>query len=232
LRLPPRCSCNFLPFLPRCGAIIFPRRPLVASGSSEQRRVFLLDDPPASFSFFLGAVLLFPLFFISTLLFPVPTTLLRKFPRSPILPRALRTFFPFYLGAPPRPRTSPSRLVLLFFLPSCSSAASRFLPGAETPPRPITEGVSLRPPIGAEQAFPARGMLTQFPHTFAGGASRPRRVLRSGHFLPGGQMVSSHFPPPPIRKRNSRGGADVTCGTGGPCRCATAAGRRASIYSL
>jgi hypothetical protein len=57
--------------------------------------------------------------------------------------------------------------------PSFPSATSRFPPGAETPPRPIKEGVSLRPPIGAVPAFPARGMLAQFPHAFAGGRFSP-----------------------------------------------------------
>jgi hypothetical protein len=65
-------------------------------------------------------------------------------------------------------------------------AESRFPPETGIPPRPVTEGISLRSPIGAESAFPARGMLAHFPHAFARGASRPRSVLSSGHSLPVG----------------------------------------------
>jgi hypothetical protein len=55
------------------------------------------------------------------------------------------------------------------------------------------------------QRFPQRGYWPTFPTRSPGGASRPRRVLRSSHSLPGGgQVASSHFPP--IRKRSSRGG--------------------------
>jgi hypothetical protein len=65
---------------------IFPRRLLIAAGSFQKRGVFVSGGLPASSPFFLGAVLLFPL---STLLFPALSTLLRYFPRPPILPRVL-----------------------------------------------------------------------------------------------------------------------------------------------
>jgi hypothetical protein len=165
---------------------IFPRRPLIVSGSSEQRGVFLSGGPPVSSPFCLGAVLLFPL---STLLFPALSTLVRHFPHSSILPRVLQTFFSFCPGTPPRLRAIPSHLVLIF-PPSSQSAASRFPPEAE----------ALQP------AFPARGMLAQFPHAFAGGRFSPSWAS-SGPVIPsrgGGQVASSHFLP--IRKRSSRRG--------------------------
>jgi hypothetical protein len=92
-------------------------------------------------------------------LFPLPVTLLYFRSFSALL----------------RPRTIPFRFVLSF-LPPFPSAASRFPPGAVTPLRPITEGGSLCPPIGAEAAFPARGMLAQFSHAFAGGRFSPSRA--------------------------------------------------------
>jgi hypothetical protein len=76
------------------------------------------------------------------------------------------------------------------------SAESRFPPETGTPPRPIPEGISLRPPIGAEPAFPARGMLAHFPHAFAGGrfSPSPRPLVRSSP--PGGVRRRRHTPPP------------------------------------
>jgi hypothetical protein len=61
---------------------------------------------------------------------------------------------------------------------------------------------------GPSQRFLQGECWPTFPTRSPEGVSRPRRVLRSGHSLPGGeQMASSYFPP--IRKR---GGADVRHG--------------------
>jgi hypothetical protein len=143
--LPPRWSSGFLPFLPRCGAVI--------------STIYT---------------------FISFL-----STQIRHFLRSPILPRVFRTFFFFLSRYSPASTRLPVRSRTLF-TPSLPSVESRFPPEAETPLGPITVGVSLRRPIGAEPAFPARGMLAQFTHAFVGGALLALvGTLRSCHSLPG-----------------------------------------------
>jgi hypothetical protein len=70
--------------------------------------------------------------------------------------------------------------------------------------------VSLPPPISAEPAFPARGMLAQFPHAFAGGALLAFAASSGPVILIRGRSGAIDALPP-IRKRNSRG-ADVTRG--------------------
>jgi hypothetical protein len=46
-------------------------------------------------------------------------------------------------------------------------------------------GVRFPPhPIGAEPAFPARGMLALFPHSFAGGGALPALAAFSGPVTP------------------------------------------------
>jgi hypothetical protein len=177
---------------------IFPRRPLVASGSSEQRGVYLPGGPLASSPSILGAVLLFPAL----------TTLLRNSPRSPILPRVLRTFF--------------------FFLPRYSPASTRY---------PARSGAKLSTLLSVDSVMVSSGSrnpsVTNHEGFFAPSANRGRAsvsrkgdaglnsprvrrgallalvgALRSGHSLPGKQVASSHFTPP-IRKRSSRGRADA-----------------------
>jgi hypothetical protein len=95
-RLPPRRSFGFLPFLPRCGAVI-------------------------------------STFITSTLLFLALTT--------------LQHFFFFLSRYSPASTYYPFRSGTALFPPSCPSVAFQFPPGAETPPRPITEDVLLRPHI-------------------------------------------------------------------------------------
>jgi hypothetical protein len=79
------------------------------------------------------------------------------------------------------------------------------------PPRPITEGISPRPPIGVEPAFfhQGGGVLAQFPQAFAGGRFSPSRRPPSRPFPLGGVWRRRHTPPPPISKRSLRG-ADLT----------------------
>jgi hypothetical protein len=168
--------------------------------------------PPASFGFLprRGAAILatahFPLplsaFSLSYLVFLFIFFAVHS---APALPRVLHTFF-IVLSSRHSPASTrypvPFRSVRP---PSFPSAASRFPPGTKTPPRPITEGVSLRPPIGAEPAFPARGMLAQFPHALAGGASHPCGRPPALSFPPGRGGASSC-------PRAIHGGADVTRG--------------------
>jgi hypothetical protein len=97
------------------------------------------------------------------------------------------TFYLIYFSrcSPPRPRTSPSRSILILsFFPSVGGVP--IFPGDGNSSVTNHEVVSVRRLIRAEPAFPVRGMLAHFPHAFAGGASCPCCVLRSGHSLPGG----------------------------------------------
>jgi hypothetical protein len=106
---------------------IFPRRALVASGSSEQRGVFLPGGPPLSSSTWCCYFHYLHFYFLH---YPLcsGTSRVRQ---SSLASSAL--FFSFCLGTPPRPRLIPSRLVLNS-PPFSQSAASRFPPGAETLP--------------------------------------------------------------------------------------------------
>jgi hypothetical protein len=63
-------------------------------------------------------------------------------------------------------------------LPPSRRRSPDFLRKPGTPPRPITEGTSLRPPIGVEPAFfHKRGCWPNFSKRSPGGASRPRVIL-------------------------------------------------------
>jgi hypothetical protein len=154
-------SSGFLPFLPRRGAVVF----TIIHFS----RTF----PVCSVSCIIYT-------FISFTVHSAPALPAFANPPSRTPHFFLSSFCP---GTPPRPRAIPCHLILTL-PPSSPSAASRFPPGAETPPRLITEDVSLRPPIRAEPPFPARGMLAQFPHAFPGGALPSRGGGRWPHHPP------------------------------------------------
>jgi hypothetical protein len=118
------------------------------------------------------------------------------------LPRGtfyLAFFYYFFLffGAPPlRPRTSPSRFILnLSSLPSVGGVP--IFPGSGNFSVTNYEVVSVRRPIGAEPAFPVRGMLAHFPHVFAGGRFPPSLRPPVSLFPAGRGQVALSYPPPP-----------------------------------
>jgi hypothetical protein len=100
----------------------------------------------------------------------------------------LSSFFFLFRCSPSRPRTSPSRLILML---SClpSDGGVSIFPGSGNSSVTNHEVFFLRRPIGAEPAFPARGTLAHFPHTFAGGRFPPLLRPPIRLFPPGGQVA-------------------------------------------
>jgi hypothetical protein len=151
-----------------------------------------------------------PLLFRFHLHFTLPRTRARTHENFSAARDALSAFPPLFT-TPPRP-LSPLSLAVFVPLPHLLlpiggvhiSAGNR-----ELPPRPITEGISPRPPIGVEPAFfhQGGGVLVQFPQAFAGGRFSPSRHPPSRPFAFGGVWRRRYTPsPPPLSKRSLRGG--------------------------
>jgi hypothetical protein len=107
---------------------------------------------------------------------------------------ATHSIFPSSRCSTPRPRTGPSRSTLtLSSFPPVGGVP--IFPGSGNSSVTNHEVVSVRRPIGAEPAFPARGMLVHFPHAFAGGHFSPSLRPTIRLFPPGGgQVALLYFP--------------------------------------
>jgi hypothetical protein len=127
-----------------------------------------------------------------------PATLFPLVPLLPTLPRphthSSRTVLPAAPALPPSRRRSPDFLRKRELVPDQSRRV--FLSVLQ---------------LGPSQHFPQGGCWPTFPTRSPGDASRPRRVLSSGHSLPVGSGDVIMLPPP-ISKRSLQGGADVTRG--------------------
>jgi hypothetical protein len=142
--------------------------------------------PPGSVASFLGATRLFSPshnFFLLQFFFTPHTA--PALPRvRKLLPSVLHFLGPFVLGTLPHPRNIQLRPVLTS--PLLSVGGVRFPRGTKSTPQPITGDVLLRPPIMPEPAFPARGMLGNFPKRVPGGASHPCGIFQLYHSRGGG----------------------------------------------
>jgi hypothetical protein len=116
-------------------------------------------------------------------------------------------FYIFFFGAPSlRPCTSPSRSILILSSFAFVGGVPIF-PGSRNSSVPNHEVVSVHRPIGAEPAFPARGMLAHSPHAFAGGRFPPSLRPPVRLFPPGGG--GCRIPSPPYVTQFTGGRCDV-----------------------
>jgi hypothetical protein len=150
-----------------------------------------------------------PLLFRFHLHFTLPRTRAHTHENFSAARDALSAFPPLFT-TPPRPLSLLSLAVLPplphLLLPVGGvhiSAGNR-----ELSPRPITEGISPRPPIGVEPAFfhQGGGCWPNFPKRSPGGAPRPLIILLPGPFLSVGSGGVVILPPLPISKRSLREG--------------------------
>jgi hypothetical protein len=149
--------------------------------------------------------------FLSFFHSPLTHSLVRTFPHPRNLPASPATLFSLLPLLPklPRPHTPSSRTVLpaapaLF--PSCRRSPD-FLRKRELLPDQSRRAFPSVLQLGPSQRFPQGGCWPIFPTRSPGSASRPRRVLSSGHSLPvgilsGGVVILL----PPINCACLRGG--------------------------